>query len=157
MKNKGIKKPQDKDLKQFQEEKDKNDNKYSFIKVFNFILINAFRLVLIFLLVSAIIRGDKEAILLVSLSSITSFYKELVYLITKIRISVVMQIVFTTFIILAILFGTLMGVYDKIIWWDTILHGISGLLLVFAALMALAMMRSKNAELNYSVGLVIAF
>ncbi len=157
MKNKGIKKTKDKELKQIKKEKDKKDNKYSFIKVFNFILINAFRLVLIFLLVSAIIRGDKEAILLVFLSSITSFYKELVYLITKIRISIVMQIVFTTFIILAILFGTLMGVYDKIIWWDTILHGISGVLLVFAALMALAMMRNKNPELNYSVGLVISF
>ena len=151
MKNKKIAKTKDK------KKQEVSNNKYSVIKVFNFILINAFRVILIFLLVGAIIRKDKEAILLIALSSITSFYKELVYLFTKIRISTIMQIIFTTFIILAVLFGTLMGVYDKIRWWDTMLHGVSGLLLVFVALMVLAMMKNKNKSLNYSVGLVISY
>lgn len=133
------------------------NNKYGFVKAFNFTLINAFRLMLIFLLVSAIIRGDKEAILLVALSSITSFYKEIIKLLTKIRIPLAMQIIFTTFIILAVLFGTLMGVYDKIVWWDTMLHTVSGVLLVVSALLALAMMKKKNKDLNYSLGLVISY
>ncbi len=154
MKNKELNKTKEKKNK---EKNKKEDNKYSFIKVFNFVLINAFRAMLIFLLVSAILRKDKEAVLLISLSSLTSFYKELIYLFTKIRLSIIMQIIFTTFIILAVLFGTLMGVYHKIRWWDTMLHGVSGVLLVFSALMGLAMMRKRNKSLVYSISLVISY
>lgn len=160
MENMEIKKSKDKNNKKINNKKTnnhKNNHKYSFIKVFNYVLINAFRLILLFLLIASIFKGDKEHTFLIALCSITSFYKELIYLFTKIRISIVMQIVFTTFLILTILIGTLMQVYDKIPWWDTMLHGVSGILLIISSLMVLAMMGDKNKNLKYSVGLVVSY
>lgn len=156
MKSKERKESKEKNNKKINDKEGKNQ-KYDFINVFNYLLINAFRIILLFLLISSIIKKDKEQILLVSLCSITSFYRELIFLFTKIRISVVMQIIFTTFLILSILFGTLMKVYDKVPWWDTMLHGVSGILLVISSLMVLAMMKEKNKNIKYSVGLVVSY
>lgn len=133
------------------------NNKYSFIRIFNFTLMNLFRAVLIYMLVDAIIIGDKDRILLVALTSLTSFYREYIRLFTGVKISVGMQIIITTFIILASLIGTLMGMYDKIHWWDTMLHGVSGILTSFLGLMVLAIHKNRNNNLRYSVALIVSF
>lgn len=135
----------------------KTKQKYKFIKVFNYVLINLFRLILIFMFIIAIIEKDDDQILLVALSFLASFYKELIKLLTKVKISDVMQTISTTFVILTILLGTLMDVYGKIIWWDTLLHFISGVFLSFFGLMFLAVMKNKNEKLKYSVGLIVIF
>lgn len=131
--------------------------KYSSIEVFNVILINTFRIILIFMLIEAVKNADKDRILLVVLTSLTSFYREYIYFFTKVRISVGMQVVTTTFIILAALLGTLMDVYGKIIWWDTMLHTVSGVLLTFFGLMILAVMKNRNKNLRYTLALIISF
>ncbi len=135
----------------------KSDNKCSFIKIFNFVLINVFRAILLFMLIDSIISGNKDRILLVALTSLTSFYREYIRILTKVKISDGMQVITTTFIILSALIGTLMGVYNTVIWWDTLLHTVSGIILTFFGLMMLAVMRDKNKNLRFSIGLIILF
>lgn len=146
-----------KDIDKINKNKKIKREKYNFIQAFNNVLINVFRLILLFMLIEAIRLGDKERVQLVVLVSLSSFYREFVWLITKVRISSGMQIITTTFVILASLFGTLMGVYDKVIWWDTMLHFLSGIILSFFGLMILAVMKKRNANLRYSLFLLISF
>lgn len=135
----------------------KKERKYSSIEVFNIILMNTFRIVLIFMVISAIKIGDKDRILLVVLTSLTSFYREYIKFFTGVKISTGMQIISTTFIIMTALLGTLMGLYEKIIWWDTMLHTMSGVILVFFGLMILIVMKKRNEKLKYSLTLAILF
>lgn len=137
--------------------KTEKNKKYGFISIFNLVLINLLRLILIFMFILAVKDKDGDQILLVFLSFLSTLYKEILRIITRIKISPIMETVSTIFIILSILIGTLFGVYGEIIWWDTFLHFTSGILLSFFALMVLAIMKNKNPKLKYSLTLIILF
>lgn len=139
------------------EELKKEKGKIKGLKIFHFTLITIFKILLLILLIRAIKTGDKDRILLVFLSSLTVYYREYIRVITKMEISVYMQIITTIFIILTVLLGTLFNVYDKITWWDTLLHFSSGILLTFFGLMVITLFKEKNKNIKLTLGLLMFF
>lgn len=130
---------------------------YSVMKVTHAILISLFRIALLLIIVDAILKGDNDLVLLASLTSLTSFYREYIRLFTGMRLTPGMQIITTIFIICGALLGTLLGVYFILPWWDTLLHALSGVLLTFFGVMILAVMKNRNKNLRYSLFLIIFF
>ena len=124
----------------------------------NSIISNLVRIILILFLIKDFITGDHSQDFLIIITFILTFYPSIlskkfgVYLPNK------LQLVITLFLFAAQILGEIGDFYEKISWWDTMLHTTSGVVLGLIGFLFVYLLNEKgNINVNLSPKFVILF
>ena len=131
-------------------EKVNRNNKVSMI------ITNLVRLALILIFIRGVIVNDYSQTFIIILTFFITFYPSIlskkfgVYLPNK------LEIIITLFIFSAQVLGEMRGFYDKIPWWDTMLHATSGIILGMVGFLLVYLLNEKgDANVNLSPVFVV--
>lgn len=115
------------------------------------IVTNLVRLALIFIFIRGCIVNDYSQTFIIILTFFMTFYPSIlakrfgVYLPNK------LEIIITLFIFSAQVLGEMRGFYDRISWWDTLLHATSGVILGMVGFLLVYLLNEKgDANVNLS-------
>ena len=86
-------------------------------------------------------------------SKITMFFQKIL----KINLSEKLKISLILFIAGAQIFGTVLEFYHKFLWWDTMLHFVSGIIFYFVGESVIKWLNDKTTKANISTVIIIAF
>lgn len=122
------------------------------------IITNLVRLCLIALFIRNIIVGNHDQDFIIILTFILTYYPSILEKQFGVYLPNTLQIVITLFIFAAQVLGELHGFYDKISWWDTMLHTTSGIVLGIIGFLFVYLLNEKgNKNVNLSPAFVILF
>lgn len=124
------------------------------------VITNFVRLALILIFIRGCIVNDYSQTFIIILTFFMTFYPSIlekrfgVYLPSK------LEIIITLFIFSAQVLGEMNGFYDKIPWWDTMLHATSGVILGILGFLFVYLLNEKgdaNVNLSPKFVVIVAF
>lgn len=134
---------------------DKEKNKKRNI---NIIVSNLVRILLIVFFVRGVIIGDHSQDFLIIITFILTYYPSILEKKFGVYLPKRIQLVITLFIFAAQVLGEIGDFYEKISWWDTMLHTISGVVLGLVGFLFVYLLNEKgNLNVNLSPKFVILF
>lgn len=127
-------------------------------KKINMIVTNFIRILLILMFIGSFIVGDHSQDFLIVLTFFMTYYPSLLEKKFGVYLPNRLQIIITLFIFAAQVLGEMNGFYDKISWWDTMLHTTSGVILGLIGFLFVYLLNEKgNNNVNLSPAFVIIF
>ena len=134
---------------------DKEKNKKRNI---NIIVSNLVRILLIVFFVRGVIIGDHSQDFLIIITFILTYYPSILEKKFGVYLPKRIQLVITLFIFAAQVLGEIGDFYEKISWWDTMLHTISGVVLGLVGFLFVYLLNEKgNLNVNLSPKFVVLF
>ncbi len=124
------------------------------------IITNVIRILLIALFIRACITVDHTNTLIIILTFILTYYPSILNKRFGVYLPNRLEIVITLFIFAAQVLGEMNGFYDKISWWDTMLHTISGIVLGLVGFLFVYLLNEKgdkNVNLSPIFVVIVAF
>lgn len=122
------------------------------------IITNLVRILLIVLFIRNIIIGNHDQDFIIVLTFLLTYYPSILEKSFGVYLPNTLQIVITLFIFAAQVLGEIHGFYDKITWWDTMLHTTSGVVLGIIGFLFVYLLNEKgNKNVNLSPAFVILF
>lgn len=122
------------------------------------IITNLVRIALIFTYIRGWVMQDHSQDFLIILTFIMTYYPSVLEKRFGVYLPNTLQIIITLFIFSAQVLGEMNGFYDKIPWWDTMLHATSGTILGLLGFMFVYLLNEKgDANVNLSPIFVVIF
>ena len=122
------------------------------------IITNLVRIALILTYIRGWIMQDHSQDFLIILTFIMTYYPSVLEKRFGVYLPNTLQIVITLFIFAAQVLGEMNGFYDKISWWDTMLHATSGTVLGLLGFMFVYLLnKNRESEVNLSPIFVVLF
>ena len=122
------------------------------------IITNIVRLALILTYIRGWIMQDHSQDFLIILTFIMTYYPSVLEKRFGVYLPNTLQIIITLFIFAAQVLGEMNGFYDKITWWDTMLHATSGTVLGLLGFMFVYLLnKNRESEVNLSPIFVVLF
>ena len=127
-------------------------------KKVNMIITNIVRLLLILIIVRGIVVKDYSQLFIAVLTIALTFYPSILEKRFGVYLPGSMQIIITLFIFGAQYLGEIRDFYNKIPWWDTMLHTTSGVVLGIIGFMFVYLLnKSYSNSINLSPFFVVMF
>lgn len=124
----------------------------------NGIISNIVRALLVIFFIKGIITGDHSQDFLIIITFILTYYPSILEKRFGVYLPNGLQIVITLFIFAAQILGELQDFYERISWWDIMLHTISGIVLGLVGFLFVYLLNEKgNINVNLSPKFVILF
>lgn len=124
----------------------------------NMIVTNAIRLILIAIFIRGCLLRDHSQDFLIALTFLMTFYPSILEKKFGVYLPNRLQIIITLFIFAAQVLGEMRDFYEKISWWDTMLHTTSGVILGLVGFLFVYLLNEKgNINVNLSPAFVIIF
>lgn len=114
------------------------------------IITNLVRLALILTYIRGWFMHDHSQDFLIILTFVMTYYPSVLEKRFGVYLPNTLQIIITLFIFAAQVLGEMNGFYDKILWWDTMLHATSGTILGLLGFMFVYLL-NKNSESNVNL------
>lgn len=134
---------------------DKEKNKK---KNINIIVSNLVRVLLIVLFIVGFVTGDHNQDFIIIITFILTYYPSILEKKFGVYLPKRIQLVITLFIFAAQILGEIGDFYEKISWWDTMLHTISGIVLGLVGFLFVYLLNEKgNLNVNLSPKFVVLF
>lgn len=138
--------------------KKQNKNPEKRKKNINMVLSNIIRALLVIFLIINFFTGDHSQDFLIVVTFALTYYPSILEKRFGVYLPKRLQIVITLFIFAAQVLGELGDFYEKIPWWDTMLHTISGVVLGLVGFLFVYLLNEKgNVNVNLSPKFVIIF
>lgn len=126
-------------------------------KNINKIINNIIRILIMIIAIFMIYKKDYENLGVLVLTMILTFYDSIIKKTLKIELSENLKIVLTLFIFATQILGTVLNFYDKFLWWDTLLHGMSGIIFFFVGETLIKQINTKTSNADMSIIAIIIF
>jgi len=126
----------------------------------NMLITNLIRVILILLFVRGFYINDHSQYLIIILTFIMTYYPSILEKKFGVYLPARLEITLTLFIFAAQVLGEMRGFYDKISWWDTMLHTISGVILGLVGFLFVYLLNEKgdkNVNLSPIFVVIVAF
>ena len=126
----------------------------------NVIVANLVRLVLIITFIIGCVTGDHSQDFIILITFFLTYYPSILAKRFGVYLPKRLEIVITLFIFAAQVLGELNGFYDRITWWDTMLHATSGIVLGIAGFLFVYLLNEKgdaNVNLSPIFVVIVAF
>ncbi len=121
-----------------------------------FFFIGAIRLSLILAIIGASLEKSWITLFVSSLSLLLTFLPNIIQKTYKIKLPIEIQIIIVLFIYGALFLGMARDWYRQIWWWDSVMHGFSGIALGFTGFLILYTLHKSN-KLQASPFLIVLF
>jgi len=124
------------------------------------IVTNLVRLALIIIFIRGCVVGDNSQDLIIILTFLMTFYPSILVKRFGVYLPKRLEITITLFIFAAQVLGEMHGFYDKISWWDTMLHATSGVILGLIGFLFVYLLNEKgdaNVNLSPIFVVIVAF
>lgn len=124
------------------------------------IVTNLVRLTLIIMFIRGCVIEDHSQTFLIILTFILTYYPSILKKRFGVYLPNRLEIVITLFIFAAQVLGEMHGFYDKISWWDTMLHTTSGIILGLVGFLFVYLLNEngdKNVNLSPVFVVIVAF
>ena len=124
------------------------------------IVANLVRLTLIIAFIIGCVTGDHSQDFIIVITFLLTFYPSILAKRFGVYLPKRLEIIITLFIFAAQVLGELNGFYDKIPWWDTMLHTTSGIILGLAGFLVVYLLNEKgdaNVNLSPIFVVIVAF
>lgn len=129
-------------------------------KRINMIITNLIRVILIILFIRGCYIGDHSQDLVIILTFIMTYYPSILEKKFGVYLPARLEITVTLFIFAAQVLGEMRGFYDRISWWDTMLHTTSGVILGLVGFLFVYLLNEKgdkNVNLSPIFVVIVAF
>ena len=137
---------------------EKNKNLKSKKNNLNGIISNIVRVILVLFFIKGFITGDHSQDFLIIITFILTFYPSILEKRFGVYLPNRLQIIITLFIFASQILGELQDFYERIPWWDIMLHAISGVVLGLVGFLFVYLLNEKgNINVNLSPKFVILF
>jgi len=136
-----------------------NNNLYRRSKI-NMVITNIIRIVLILIFIRACITGDHSQDLIILLTFLMTYYPSILEKKFGVYLPARLEITITLFIFAAQVLGEVGDFYNKITWWDTMLHTTSGVILGLVGFLFVYLLNEKgdaNVNLSPIFVVIVAF
>lgn len=124
-------------------------------KNLNKIITNIVRILIVLIAIFLISQKEFKNLGILAITMLLTFYDKIVEKVLKIKLEDKLKISLITFIFAAQCLGTVLGFYGKFLWWDTMLHTISGVIFFFVGEAIIKQMSNEKGKLNNKI--IIAF
>lgn len=121
------------------------------------IITNIIRILIILITTFLIFKREYKNIGILVLTMLLTFYDVFVEKILKIKLENNLKISIILFIFAAQCLGTALGFYGKFLWWDTMLHTLSGVIFFFVGETVIKQLNNSSEDKNISRKTIIAF
>lgn len=121
------------------------------------IITNIIRILIILITTFLIFKREYKNIGILVLTMILTFYDVFVEKLLKIKLENNLKISIILFIFAAQCLGTALGFYGKFLWWDTMLHTLSGVIFFFVGETVIKQLNNSSEDKNISRKTIIAF
>ncbi len=102
-----------------------------------------------------LIKGEYKNLGILAITMLLTFYDKLIEKILKIKLEEKLKIAIILFIFGAQCLGTVLDFYGKFLWWDTMLHTISGVIFFFVGETVIRQL-NKQEELKSKIIILFA-
>lgn len=139
--------------------KDKKDENLDNVrKGLNVFISNLTRVLLVLIFIRGWIIGDHSQDFLIIITFILTYFPSILSKKFGVYLPKRLQLIITLFIFAAQILGEIGDFYEKISWWDTMLHTISGVVLGLVGFLFVYLLNEKgNINVNLSPKFVIIF
>ena len=139
--------------------KDKKDENLDNVrKGLNVFISNLTRVLLVLIFIRGWIIGDHSQDFLIIITFILTYFPSILSKKFGVYLPKRLQLIITLFIFAAQILGEIGDFYEKISWWDTMLHTISGIVLGLVGFLFVYLLNEKgNINVNLSPKFVIIF
>lgn len=139
--------------------KDKKDENLDNVrKGLNVFISNLTRVLLVLIFIRGWIIGDHSQDFLIIMTFILTYFPSILSKKFGVYLPKRLQLIITLFIFAAQILGEIGDFYEKISWWDTMLHTISGIVLGLVGFLFVYLLNEKgNINVNLSPKFVIIF
>jgi len=127
------------------------------LKKANKIITNTIRALIIILIIFMVYKRNYEYAGILIITMVLTFYEGFLGKILKITLSEKLKISLILFIAGAQIFGTVLEFYHKFLWWDTMLHLVSGIIAYFVGETVIKQINEKTTKAKISTIIIIAF
>jgi len=124
-------------------------------KNLNKIITNIVRILIVLIAIFLISQKEFKNLGILAITMLLTFYDKIVEKVLKIKLEDKLKISLIIFIFAAQCLGTVLGFYGKFLWWDTMLHTISGVIFFFVGEAIIKQMSNEKGKLNNKI--IIAF
>lgn len=121
------------------------------------VIANIIRILIAIITIFLIFKKEYKNIGILILTIILTFYDVFVEKILKIKLENNLKISIILFIFSAQCLGTALGFYGKFLWWDTMLHTLSGVIFFFVGETVIKQLNNTLADSNINKKTIIAF
>lgn len=121
------------------------------------IITNIIRILIILITTFLIFKREYKNIGILVLTMVLTFYDVFVEKLLKIKLENNLKISIILFIFAAQCLGTALGFYGKFLWWDTMLHTLSGVIFFFVGETVIKQLNNSSEDKNISRKTIIAF
>ncbi len=121
------------------------------------IITNIIRILIILITTFLIFKREYKNIGILVLTMLLTFYDVFVEKLLKIKLENNLKISIILFIFAAQCLGTALGFYGKFLWWDTMLHTLSGVIFFFVGETVIKQLNNSSEDKNISRKTIIAF
>lgn len=138
--------------------KEKKKNLDNTRQKLNIFISNLTRVILILILIRGFAIGDHSQDFLIIITFALTYYPSILSKKFGVYLPKRLQLIITLFIFAAQILGEIGDFYEKISWWDTMLHTISGVILGLVGFLFVYLLNEKgNINVNLSPRFVILF
>lgn len=121
------------------------------------ILKNSIRIIILAIAAWLVTKQDYTNAILYCFFILVTFYNVFFKKVCKIELDISLQICLDLFILLAQVCGTMLEFYDKFIWWDVMLHTLSGPLAFYVGINLLKEIAKKTKSETLNPIILIVF
>ncbi len=107
-------------------------------------------------IIGTLLQGNNESAIISAVGLLLSFLPNLIENRLKIDLPISYELVIVAFVFLTVLMGEVGDAYEKLWWWDVVLHSSSGVLLGFAGFLTLFVLY-RQGRLKLSAAMIAFF
>lgn len=126
-------------------------------KNLNKIITNTVRILIVVIAIFLISQKEFKNLGILAITMLLTFYDKIVEKVLKIKLEDKLKISLIIFIFAAQCLGTVLGFYGKFLWWDTMLHTISGVIFFFVGEAIIKQMSNEKVKGELNKKIIIAF
>lgn len=115
------------------------------------------RILIIVIALFLISQKEFKNLGILAITMLLTFYDKIVEKVLKIKLEDKLKISLIIFIFAAQCLGTVLGFYGKFLWWDTMLHTISGVIFFFVGEAIIKQMSNGKVEGKLNNKITVAF
>lgn len=126
-------------------------------KNLNKIITNIIRILIVLIAIFLISQKEFKNLGILAITMLLTFYDKIVEKVLKIKLEDKLKISLIIFIFAAQCLGTVLGFYGRFLWWDTMLHTISGIIFFFLGEAIIKQMNNEKVKGELNDKIIIAF
>lgn len=126
-------------------------------KNLNKIITNIVRILIVLIAIFLISQKEFKNLGILAITMLLTFYDKIVEKVLKIKLEDKLKISLIIFIFAAQCIGTVLGFYGRFLWWDTMLHTISGIIFFFLGEAIIKQMNNEKVKGELNNIIIIAF